>query len=311
MKRRYFFILITFLIGCKKSTDGTVDAVPLAPTELKGAVYSINQIDLTWKDNSTNENGYKIQRKTGSGVYTEIGSTANDVSTYSDKTVIANTLYTYRIFSFNKAGKSIEYSNELSLNTAEAFTFSTVVGANGRIWMDRNLGASRVAASITDVSSYGDLYQWGRGKDGHQLRTSSTTGTQSIGDFPGNANFIVGFADWRSTSNNNLWQGVTGINNPCPSGFRLPTEEEWNTERKNWVSNNAAGAFASSLKLPLSGYRSNNGTIIFAGQNVNYWSSTTSGDRNYLLSFNDVTATVAVTATINRAYGFCIRCIKD
>jgi hypothetical protein len=37
--------------------------------------------------------------------------------------------------------------------------------------MDRNLGASQVATSSTDPASYGDLYQWGRPADGHQIRT--------------------------------------------------------------------------------------------------------------------------------------------
>ena len=44
----------------------------------------------------------------------------------------------------------------------------------GRTWMDRNLGASRVAMSSTDTLAYGDLYQWGRRSDGHQCRNSPT-----------------------------------------------------------------------------------------------------------------------------------------
>jgi len=47
----------------------------------------------------------------------------------------------------------------------------------GKIWMNRNLGASQVATSSTDANTYGDLYQWGRAADGHQLRTSGTTST--------------------------------------------------------------------------------------------------------------------------------------
>ncbi len=40
--------------------------------------------------------------------------------------------------------------------------------------------------------------------------------------------------DWRSPQNDNLWQGVNGINNPCPSGYRLPTEAELEAERLSW-----------------------------------------------------------------------------
>jgi hypothetical protein len=42
----------------------------------------------------------------------------------------------------------------------------------GRVWLDRNLGASQVCTSVTDTACYGDLYQWGRAKDGHESRDS-------------------------------------------------------------------------------------------------------------------------------------------
>jgi hypothetical protein len=120
--------------------------------------------------------------------------------------------------------------------------------ATGKTWMDRNLGASQVATSSTDANAYGDLYQWGRGSDGHQCRNSPNTSTLSSTDQPGHGSFIFSPSDWRSPQNGNLWQGLSGINNPCPSGYRLPTEAELNSERLSWISNNAAGAFASPLK---------------------------------------------------------------
>ena len=128
----------------------------------------------------------------------------------------------------------------------------------GKTWMDRNLGASQVANSSTDTAAYGDLYQWGRGADGHQCRDSGTTSTLSSTDQPGHGDFITISSspyDWRSSQNDNLWQGVNGLNNPCPSGYRLPTEAELDAERESWSSNNSAGAFASPLKLPVAGDR--------------------------------------------------------
>ena len=61
-----------------------------------------------------------------------------------------------------------------------------VVSPTGRIWMDRNLGASRVATSSNDEDAFGDLYQWGRYSDGHQCRNSSITSTLSSIDRPKN-----------------------------------------------------------------------------------------------------------------------------
>ena len=36
-----------------------------------------------------------------------------------------------------------------------------ILSPTGKIWMDKNLGATQVATSSTDAASYGDLYQWG------------------------------------------------------------------------------------------------------------------------------------------------------
>jgi hypothetical protein len=54
-----------------------------------------------------------------------------------------------------------------------------------QVWMDRNLGASQVATSSTDPTSYGDSYQWDRLADGHQIRTSATTTTLAVNTTPG------------------------------------------------------------------------------------------------------------------------------
>ena len=182
----------------------------------------------------------------------------------------------------------------------------------GSIWMDRNLGATQVATSITDANSYGDLYQWGRRSDGHQCRNSPTTSTLSSTNQPAHGNFILSPGspyDWRSPQNTNLWQGVNGINNPCPSGYRLPTETELNTERLSWGSNNAAGAFASPLKLPAAGYRSFSfGSLNDVGTYGSYWSSTVSSINSRFLDFY---SSDAFMLSSYRAYGLSVRCIKD
>lgn len=178
--------------------------------------------------------------------------------------------------------------------------------------MDRNLGATQVATSSTDAASYGDLYQWGRGADGHQCRTSSTTSTLSTTDQPGHGNFITvnsGNYDWRSTQNLNLWEGVNGVNNPCPSGYRLPTEEELNAERTSWSSNNGVGAFASLLKLPMAGRRlDSNGSLSNVGTFGLYWSSSVSSTSSRHLFFISSNAGMGTSL---RAVGVSVRCLKE
>jgi len=197
--------------------------------------------------------------------------------------------------------------------------------------MDRNLDASQVAASLTDSLAYGGLYQWGRGADGHQFDPGSAQNTTtSSSDSPGHSDFIITGTspyDWRIPQNNNLWQGESGINNPCPAGFRIPTKDEWEAEIASWNSLNASAAFASPLKLVLGGYHCHYcGNYFDDGTIGYYWSSTIfttvhDGNFSHYLRISpeyqlpDGT-TVPGTASMNtdeghHAYGYSVRCIQD
>jgi hypothetical protein len=181
----------------------------------------------------------------------------------------------------------------------------------GKIWMDRNLGASQVATSYSDVNAYGDLYQWGRRSDGHQCRNSGTTSTLSSVDQPPHGDFIMAFTalgDWRSPQNDSLWQGVNGINNPCPSTYRLPTEAELAAERLSWISPNGAGAFASPLKFTLSGIRETNGTISGTALEARYWTYNLGGTHSRIIG---ISLTGAGEGEAVRSYGYSVRCIKN
>jgi hypothetical protein len=185
--------------------------------------------------------------------------------------------------------------------------------------MDRNLGASQVATSSTDALAYGDLYQWGRRADGHQCRNSTTTSILSSSNQPSHGNFILAPTqplNWLSTQNDNLWQGVSGINNPCPSGYRLPTVSELMDERNSWgLSNyNPTGAFSSPLKLVLAGYRNYNGILSNEGGMVQYSSSdisTTSTGGIRSLQIESGVGTAGIMNNTPRAQGSSVRCIKN
>lgn len=199
----------------------------------------------------------------------------------------------------------------------------------GKTWMDRNLGASRAATSSDDVEAFGDLYQWGRRVDGHQVRNSTTTKTLSSVDKTENGNFIISddfkTTDWRNTQNNDLWQGVNGVNNPCPKGYRLPTEVELKEEFLSWNTNNAEGAFASPLKLPVAGVRRrSNGSIIVTQSG--YWTSTVKSPVTFppvpsssvslgFLEFSGSGGSQGFRWLIPgnqfRNDGLCVRCIKN
>ena len=260
----------------------------------KIAAYLEKDTEKALNDNGTASNYYEVyQGPTGSGSAIEIDNDtlAKAMPGYVPSWACGDTVtFTYK-------GGSVTYGT---------------VSHNSECWLDRNLGASQVATAYNNSAAYGDLFQWGRLDDSHQTRTSGTTDTLSSTDNPGHSNFIKAPNspyDWRSPQNDSLWQGVSGTNNPCPSGWRVPTSAEWNTERVSWSQQNYNGAFVSPLKLTAGGRRDYDASLNYMGSDGFYWSSSVSGTLASNLTFYNSTA--YMSSYYYRAYGFSVRCLKD
>jgi len=89
---------------------------PAAPSGLSTAAISAGQIDLSWNDNATNEDGFYIQRSEDGSNWGLIDTVGADVTVYSDLTVFPNTTYYYRVRAYNFSGSSA-YSNTASATT--------------------------------------------------------------------------------------------------------------------------------------------------------------------------------------------------
>lgn len=130
MKTKISLLLILLIVinSCTtSSTDTSTTAViPAAPSNLTGVVASTTQINLSWTDNASDETGFKIERKTGTGSYTIIGTVNADVVTYNDSGLTPNTAYTYRVYSFNATGNSATNSNEVTLTTSSVVALPTL-----------------------------------------------------------------------------------------------------------------------------------------------------------------------------------------
>ena len=153
----------------------------------------------------------------------------------------------------------------------------TTTQTAGKIWVQANLGALRVATSSTDEDSYGWYYNWGKPTDGHQFKNSPFSSTRFGDDAPTPGIFTCcgdNIIEWQTTRNTNLWSGVNGTNNPCPSGWRLPTKSEWETLLSTSPAiTNSSTAYSSNLKLPAQMGRDRTwGSIMGSNTNNIYWS---------------------------------------
>jgi Divergent InlB B-repeat domain len=89
------------------------------------------QLSLTWKDNSTNEDGFDVERKTGTGgTFALIKTVGANVVSYTDSSLAAGTTYCYRVRSYNAVGDST-YSNQACGTTTSSQTFTLTVTKTG------------------------------------------------------------------------------------------------------------------------------------------------------------------------------------
>ena len=243
-----------------------------------------------------------------------------------------NVNYYIRAYATNSNGTS--YGDLKTFTTLEQQTVTFiyngqevtygVVEFNGRQWLDRNLGAQRVANSINDELSYGDLFQWGREDDGHQARNSQTTTVLGVANTqPNHSMFILSPSSPNDWNENNNWltrwtdeDGNKTEYDPCPLGWRVPTFQEFISVFE--IFQNQQGAFESELKLPSGGARNPyNGNIGGGGKNsLNgfYWSSTPVNGETYNggsdIAFGASSYNIEPMNT-EIAAGMSVRCIKE
>ena len=102
---------------------GTGGAPPAAPTNLSATAVSSSQINLTWTDSDNTEQGFKIERCSGTGCcdFAQIATVGANVTSYSNTGLTASTSYSYRVRAYNAAGDS-GYSDSASAVTLAAPT---------------------------------------------------------------------------------------------------------------------------------------------------------------------------------------------
>jgi len=205
--------------------------------------------------------------------------------------------------------------------THNGVSYGTVMSpVTGKIWLDRNLGASKVCDKarrfLSDDGSYttnqeacfGDYYQWGRETDGHEKANAIESDTQASSMTGAGNTFIKDGNDWlddavdKNGAKRVAYWAKTDGSSVCPIGYRVSTQTELEAETK--VLTNRATIFNSFLKLPVNGYHKGDGGFTQKGNYGSIWV----GDSTTVILFDKDRITNVTFWP--RSNGYPIRCLK-
>jgi fibronectin type 3 domain-containing protein len=172
--------------------------LPTAPSNLTASAMSVSQIDLAWADNANNEDGFKIERCTGTGCtdFAQITTVASNITSHSDTGLTAVTTYCYRVRAFNAAGDS-DYSNTACATTPQALPAAP-----------SNLTASAVSVSQIDLAWADNADN----EDGFKIERCTGTGCTDFAQITTVASNVTSHSDTGLTAETTYCYRVRAFN---------------------------------------------------------------------------------------------------
>jgi hypothetical protein len=258
---------------------------------------------------------------TGLTATLEPGNFANGNGTLTYTIIGTATTSGLASFALNIGGKSCTI--QISVGCG-----AYVAQGQWKVFMCHNLAAANTSANPFAPSweINGGYWQWGR--KGPDPSVWLNTNTENFAHGPtgssaGEAN-TADVSGWSSAiASSGAWSDVSKTaNDPCPAGFRVPTNEQlsgvplnnpmsitgaWTNGSTNYSS---ARFFGSNFMLPATGQRvSSGGSLLYRGFDGGYWSSTEyGGDAAWLLYVFRIDS---YTFSNYRGVGQSLRCIAE
>jgi C1A family cysteine protease len=99
------------------SSGRLTDCGPIAPDQIEVVAISGSEVEVSWQDNSNNEDGFSIERWNGSD-WDEIDTVSADTTSYTDSGLQCGTTYYYQVRAYNSHGYS--YYTNFSSDTTDA-----------------------------------------------------------------------------------------------------------------------------------------------------------------------------------------------
>lgn len=307
MQKFTICLIVIFLTSCSKNPNGTISTLPVPPSNLTASAPSDTQVNLMWIDNSTNEMGFKIERKNIGGLYSVVGTVGININVFADTGLIPNTTYSYRVFSFNNEGNSPIYSNEFIVTTRTSNASTNIFG---QVWMTRNL----------DVAIYRN------GDPIPQVTDPNTWKALTTGAYCYYENDSATYAAVYGKLYN--WYAVNDPRGLPPAGWHVPSDAEWTTLENNlggavaggkmkevgtmyWASPNTGANNSSGFTALPGGLRTNSGMFFDIGTSGGWWSSSEAISTSAWCRTLFYNADSLTSFTDNKLFGQSVRCVKD
>ncbi len=213
-----FYNLVSFYDRALSPTEilhnysqGPININLNAPGNLTAQANQTRKLDLKWKDNSTNEDGFIIERKEAGFSFVVVDSVAANDTMFTDVNLKDTTLYTYRIKAFNLFEQST-FSNEASattlqfvINTPSNLTASLVpVDVVRKIklgWIDNSLNElgfaiQRKTGDSSSINPFVSIDSVGTGVNTFTDLTVTDTTTYTYRVFAFNSDTVSGFSNF-------------------------------------------------------------------------------------------------------------------
>ena len=280
----------------------------------------------------------------GTSISTAVTATVNySTSLNVDAAALTNsnplTAVIYVIYNDGANNDGIDKQLKLTANIKDCACCGAYISpTEWKEFLCHNLGAdTSLDPHVPVMGLQGAYIQWGK-------RGPNTTGDSRVDWQTALNNGSLGFAaaptaadpndaaisGWSTVlAPNNSWRTTSGAktaNDPCPSGYRVPTSAEWmgvkdfNTPSYTGTSINGSTSYGTAwhygpnastklLTLPNAGRIHSNGVLNGRGYYGYYWSSTERGADAYTMVFYDLLQNPA--DWYPRSYAFPVRCIAE
>lgn len=244
------------------------------PTNVSPTVSNGDDIDLSWTDNSNNENGFDILREYDNNGYSQIASVGANVTSYSDTGLLDGEQYSYKIRVFSDHATS----------TSTAGSATTTLPAPSGISATAD-SSDQITVSWTDNSDNTSSFILYRGTSSGSLSqlttlSSNTTSYANSGLTDGKEYFYrIEASTEHTTSSSSTVSAITVL--PAPSTVSVSNITDTSAD-VSWTDNADGEVGYRVLVSTDGGTTSTDISGLLAANSSSYSASTLSNGKQYI-----------------------------